>query len=230
MKSKVAIFDLDGTLYNGHTVVGILKVLESKGKFKSEQYNRIKELFEEYSKGVRPYEEMTHEVVTVIAVGLKGEKEKDIKSEIDNFIMDNKEKWYDFSFDLVNLFRGKGYKIIIISGSLRELQEPIEKLIGDLEFYGSNTEVREGVYTGEVERYGANAKAKEETVKEIFSRYGIKDSFGFGDTEADIGFLEKVENSIAVLPSKDLEKISRENGWKIVLKEENVLKEVEEIL
>jgi len=46
---------------------------------------------------------------------------------------------------------------------------------------------------------------------------------GLGDTEADVGFLELVDDPICFNPNKNLYKIARNRNWKIVVERKDVI-------
>jgi phosphoserine phosphatase len=54
----------------------------------------------------------------------------------------------------------------------------------------------------------------------------MKGSYGIGDTESDVKFLEVVENPIAFNPNENLRKIAEKKGWRIVVEKKDVVYEI----
>jgi phosphoserine phosphatase len=54
----------------------------------------------------------------------------------------------------------------------------------------------------------------------------LKDSYGIGDTESDVKFLEIVDHPIAFNPNLNLKTIAEKNGWRIVVEKKDVIYEL----
>jgi phosphoserine phosphatase len=69
-------------------------------------------------------------------------------------------------------------------------------------------------------------------VKQYAYEQGLdfKDSYGIGDTESDIKFLELVEYPIAFNPNQGLFAAAQEHGWRVVVEKKDVIYEISQQL
>jgi phosphoserine phosphatase len=65
-------------------------------------------------------------------------------------------------------------------------------------------------------------------VGQYISEKGIslKESYGIGDTESDVSFLEMVNYPFAFNPNLNLERVARRRKWKIVVEKKDVIYDI----
>ena len=76
----------------------------------------------------------------------------------------------------------------------------------------TNFEVVDGVFTGSILNSLADGK---HVVEELLSNYD-NNNFAFGDSENDIGMLERVKNPVCINPTEKLLEVAKEKGWMVV--------------
>src|ERR687893_70428 len=83
---------------------------------------------------------------------------------------------------------------------------------------GMRSEVRDGVYTGRAAGPFTYREGKAEAIREIAAREGIDltESFAYSDSESDLPMMRAVGHPVAVNPDRALERVAREEGWRIM--------------
>jgi HAD superfamily hydrolase (TIGR01490 family) len=100
-------------------------------------------------------------------------------------------------------------------------QEMAESLAGVLSFdggIGTRSEVRDGVYTGRPDGPLTYRHGKPTAMREVAEREGIDlaESYAYSDSESDLPMLRCVGHPVAVNPDAALERVAREEGWRII--------------
>jgi HAD superfamily phosphoserine phosphatase-like hydrolase len=180
--------------------------LEHKGTY--EKYRMaLVDLYEEYIKGV--------------------DKEEILKASRE-VIRFHEKRTYIFAERLIQRLKKENYCIIAISGSPAEIVEEYnQKHLKFDKVFGSIYELNErGIYTGKT--IFEPTKNKGEVAKQyaVENKIDFKNSYGMGDTESDVSFLELVENPIVFNPNQNLKEIAEKNKWKIVVEKKDVIYEI----
>ena len=90
--------------------------------------------------------------------------------------------------------------------------EAVKEMFGLDGYLCTNFEVVDGIFTGKTLNSLADGK---HIVEELLSNYGGK-TMAFGDSENDIGMLDKVTIPICINPTPELLSYAQEKGWNIV--------------
>src|SRR5215217_3768516 len=79
-------------------------------------------------------------------------------------------------------------------------------------------EVRDGVYTGKPAGPFTYREGKAEAIRELAAREGIDlaESYAYSDSESDLPMLRTVGHPVAVNPDRELERVARDAGWRIM--------------
>ena len=108
-------------------------------------------------------------------------------------------------------------EVYIISNVALPLVEKIANNLGIKNIYATELEIDNGHYTGRIKgniMYGEN-KAK--AAKNILSSNAYSmHSYCYADHYSDLPLFDVVDEKIAVCPSRDLEKIAKQNNWLII--------------
>ena len=83
---------------------------------------------------------------------------------------------------------------------------------------GMRSEVRDGVYTGRPAGPFTYREGKAEAIRELAAERGIdlSESYAYSDSESDLPMLRAVGHPVAVNPDSELERVAREEGWRIM--------------
>jgi len=226
-KKKLAIFDVDGTIFRKNLAFELISELAWMGIFSKKVRNQLVEYYSNWLDHKGVYEDYRKALVSLYEENLKGCKKEDIIKASKYVVPFYKDRTYIFTNNLIDKLKGENYNIIAISGSPSEI---VEEFNGHLKFdavFGTVYEVdKDGFYTGKT--IFEPPKHKGYVAKQYLTEneLSLKDSYGVGDTESDAKFLEIVENPIAFNPNENLKKIAEEKGWKIVVEKKDVIYEI----
>ena len=101
------------------------------------------------------------------------------------------------------------------SQEMAELMAHVLVLDGGI---GTRSEIKDGVYTGRPDGPFTYRSGKAEAIRIVAEEHGIDlgESFAYSDSESDLPMLQAVGHPVAVNPDAELERIARENGWRIM--------------
>jgi HAD superfamily hydrolase (TIGR01490 family) len=224
MKRKLAIFDIDGTIFRSGLFIELFHELIRQGTLKKDV---LKEIEKEYLAWINRrghYMTYARSLVTVFNRELKGKKESDIERAAKKVIFDQKDKVYVFTRELIKKLKKEKYFLLAISGSPNHIVKEFARQYGFDKFFSTvyKTDGKK-IFTGET---GGVSFSKKEAVDTFFKEFGefdYKSSIGVGDTDTDIVFLGKVANPIAFNPSIELGKYAKKKKWRIVVERKDVV-------
>lgn len=227
-KNKLAIFDIDGTIFRKNLHFELITELVYSGVFTKTSKEEIQSLYGKWVNQKHTYEQHRDKMVDLYRKNIVGCKESQIKKAAQKVVSLNAQRVYIFTKDLIKKLRGEGYYLVVISGSPIEIVKEYAEHLKFDKFFGSIYELDEkGFYTGGEIFVPVEDKGK--IVKKLVREedFSFKDSYGVGDTQSDAKFLELVENPIAFNPNKNLKKIAEEKGWKIFAERKDVIYEIQ---
>jgi HAD superfamily hydrolase (TIGR01490 family) len=223
-KRKLAVFDIDGTIFRKNLHFELIDELSWRGIFSQNARRSLVAAYASWLEHKGTYEDYRKKLVQMYSKELAGCRQKDIveaSKKVANF---NKDRTYIFTRNLINALRRKKYTLIAISGSPVEIVKEYNQYLKFDEVFGSvyATDAR-GIYTGK--SIFKPVKHKGQMVGQYAMEKGLSlaGSYGVGDTESDISFLEMVERPIAFNPNMNLEIRARRGGWKIVVEKKDVI-------
>jgi len=227
MKKKLAIFDIDGTVFRKNLHFELIDELSWRGIFSKNARRVLVQIYAKWLEHRGTYEEYRKKIVSTYAKELKGCSQKDIIEASRKVADFNKNRTYIFARDLIKKLRKENYVIIAISGSPIEVINEYNKHIKFDEVFGSVYETDgQGIYTGKA--IFEPVRHKGHLVGQYISEKGIslKESYGIGDTESDVSFLEMVDYPFAFNPNLNLERVARRRKWKIVVEKKDVIYDI----
>lgn len=227
-KQKLAIFDIDGTIFRKNLHFELINELSWLKIFPKEVRVRLTEVYSNWVEHEGTYEDYRKALVDLYAQHIAGCTREDVLKASKIVVPFHAKRTYIFSENLIKKLRKEGYRLIVISGSPLEIVEEYNRhyLKFDDVFGSVYTVDKEGKYTGEASF--EPSKNKGQIVEDYIGRHGLslEDSYGIGDTESDIGFLKLAENPIAFNPNQGLKEVAEKEGWKIVVEKKDVIYEI----
>jgi HAD superfamily hydrolase (TIGR01490 family) len=223
---KVAIFDIDGTIFRKNLHFELLDELVYMGIFEKEVRKELVKLYGNWLNHEGTYDAYRKKLVKLYEQHIQGCKKADIQKASQKVADFNAKRVYVYTRDLIEKYR-KDHYMIVISGSPAEIVECYAEIFNFDSFFGSVYEVdEEGLYTGRPEF--EPTKDKGGVIREFVDKKGfsLDNSVGVGDTESDAKFLEIVTHPVAFNPNKNLKKIAEKMGWKIVVEKKDVVYEI----
>jgi len=223
--TKLAVFDIDGTIFRSSLVIELSHALVSAGIFPMAAKKEIQKEFLAWLDRKGTYEAYINKVVSIYIKHIKGKRYTKVKRIAQGVINYQKDRVYRYTRDLVKKLRGQNYFLVAISGSPSYIVSAYAKAIGFNLFFGTELEVKDGKFSGKVINLDS-AFDKAGVVKKIAKKYpsiNLKNSVAVGDTESDTAMLKLVGEPIAFNPNFGLAKVAKANGWKVIVERKNVV-------
>lgn len=224
-KKKIAIFDIDGTIFRKNLQFELINELSWMNIFPRKVRDQIVTLYTNWLEHKGTYEQYRRGLVDLYEKHITGCTLEEVERASKIVISFHQDRTYIFAEKLIRKLRAENYHLIAISGSPIEIVKEYDRrhLKFDAVFgsiYGLDAK---GVYTGET--HYEPVKHKGNLVKQYVYEHGLtlEDSYGMGDTESDASFLEIVANPIAFNPNENLKAIAQEKCWRIVVEKKDVV-------
>ncbi len=227
-KNKLAVFDIDGTIFRKNLHFELINELAWMKIFPSVARNTLTEVYANWLKHEGTYEDYRKALVSLYATHIKGCSYEDVIKASKIVVPFHAKRTYIYAEKLMKKLRAEHYHLIAVSGSPIEVVEEynnhylkFDKVFGSV--YALDEERR---YTGEA--FFEPSKNKGIIVQQYRDEHKLTlaDSYGVGDTESDITFLRLVEHPIAFNPNQNLKSVAEKEGWKIVVEKKDVVYEI----
>jgi HAD superfamily phosphoserine phosphatase-like hydrolase len=227
-KTKLAIFDIDGTVFRSEVMMEIIDRMIQRGLLPKRAYQGLLEAKDSWKDRQGSFEQYSARVVHLIQHHFGGVLVAEFEQIAEQVIDEVRFHQYRYTRDLMGELRGKGYILLAISGMLKQALELYNRTLEFDYIFGSELQVESGAFTSKP--HGMQPyHNKSETVRYFLSEHGeftLDDSYGVGDTEDDEGFLELVANPVAFNPNKKLFDIAQKRGWPVVVERKDVIYEL----
>lgn len=222
---KLAIFDIDGTIFRGSLTISLVERLIRDEVFPPEARNVYVQSRKKWVEREGDYDAYINSLVKSFMQNIKGAKYEDILRAAEAVVKEEKGFVYRYTRDLTESLKKKGYFMLAVSHSPKTIVEIFGKALGFTKVYGMLYEIgASDRFTGEIIDLHLIAN-KANIVKRVIEKEGLsfKGSVGVGDTESDIGFLELVEKPICFNPNKKLYQHARRMKWTTVVERKDVI-------
>jgi HAD superfamily hydrolase (TIGR01490 family) len=224
---KIAVFDVDGTIFRSSLVVELVNGFVERGIFPHIAEKELNKDYIAWLNRTGSFENYIKKVVDIFKKHIGGSEEKLTKKTLKEIVKSQKDHTYVFTRELIKRLKKENYFLIAISGSPVFSVEEFAKKWGFDRYFGSVYEVKKGKFTGKI--LNDPAWLKHEVLSNFLKenkKFGLKGSVGVGDSEIDISFLKLVDNPIAFNPDIKLAKYAKANKWRIIIERKNVIYEL----
>ncbi len=111
-----------------------------------------------------------------------------------------------------------GRPVYIVTAASQELADVLAHVLVLDGGIGMRSEVRDGVYTGRAAGPFTYREGKAEAIRQLAASEGIDlaESYAYSDSESDLPMMRTVGYPVAVNPDRALERVAREEGWRIM--------------
>ena len=227
-KKKVAIFDVDGTIFRSSLLIQVVNRLIEDGVFPKSTREVYEAQFEKWLNREGDYQEYIDAVVKAFVAHLKGIHYDELARAADEIVEEQWKRVYRYSRDLLRELKKDGYFLLAISHSPKTVLDKFTPRLGFDKTYGMLYETGpQDLFTGKVidEHLIFN---KANIVKRAVEKENLtlEDSIGVGDTESDIPFLELVAKPICFNPNQKLYRHAKRMKWKVVVERKDVIYEL----
>jgi HAD superfamily hydrolase (TIGR01490 family) len=226
--TKLAVFDIDGTIFRSSLVIELIDILIAQGVFPSVAQKEIQAEYLAWKNRHGSYEAYINKVVKIYVKYIAGKSFAQVNAGAKKVIALQKDRVYRFTRDLIVSLKKKGYMLVAISGSPNYIVEKYAKAVGFDLFFGTELEVVAGKFTGKVANI-ESATNKAKILKSLAEKYNanLKNCLAVGDTDGDIEMLKLVGKPIAFNPNLHLAKYAKKNKWKTVVERKDVVYSVQ---
>ncbi len=224
---KVAIFDIDGTIFRSSLLVEVTEAMIRRGMFPEKARQRYADAYKLWLDREGSYEDYIMAVVRAFAEHIPGIGLEDFQGIGREVVQANKGRVYRYTRDLLKELKAQGYFLLAISLSPKTVVHEFAIELGFDKVYGL-------LYKWEEDRYGEGLESTEiledkgRTLMRAVEKEGLtlESSVGVGDTEGDIKFLKLVSRPICFNPNRMLYDHARKAKWEVVVERKDVIYEL----
>ena len=227
-KRKVAIFDIDGTIFRSSLLIELVEVFIEKGIFLDSVHREYEQEKISWLNREGGYHDYIMGVVGVFMRNIKGVTKEEYMNAV-NVVMERyKSRTYIFTKELIAKLKAEGYFLLAISYSPKNILDSFCKELGFDKVYGKLYEIDdEGVFTGVItddDFISDKALVLNRAVEK--ENLTLENSVGVGDTESDIKFLSLVSRPICFNPNMNLWNHAKEVAWEVIVERKDVVYEI----
>lgn len=227
LKKKLAIFDIDGTIFRKNLHFELLEELVWLKIFNKGVREELVHLYGNWLNNEGTYEAYRFKLVDLYEQNIKGcDQEKVIEAA--KIVADfNAKRTFIFARKVLEQLR-PDHIMVAISGSPIEIVKEYARIFDFDAYFGSVYEIdKNKIYTGKTIFEPTHDKGA--VVKQFVAENDISlvDSFGMGDTKSDAKFLELVDNPIAFNPDAELKELADKANWKLIVEKKDVIYEID---
>ena len=232
VSQKIAVFDIDGTIFRSSLIIEVFNALIDAGVFPHEARDVVERSFVRWLDRKGHYNDYLMKLVHTYYEYLPGTKSVLVDAVIEGVIDRQKDRVYRYTRDLIAALRKKRYLLIAISNSQHAMVEAFAHTQGFDAAIGRTLEMKDGAYTGRQMYNGrpfpiASHLDKVEILKHYLDaediRADLARSYAVGDSEGDIPLLESVGHPIAFNPSLPLARTAKRRSWSMIVERKDVI-------
>ncbi len=228
-KIKLAVFDIDGTIFRSSLLIQLINGLVEEGVFPTTASKEMEKDYLAWLDRKGTYDNYIGQVVNIYWKYIRGVRVGDIKKVAHEVIAWQKDRVYRYTRDLIKKCKKEGYFLVAISGSPDYIVSAFAKDTGFDASFGSVSEIEKGVFTGRAlnrDTVTNKEKVLRRLVKNLPVSADMSESIAVGDSEGDIPMLKMVGKPIAFNPNRILAQYAQKNGWKIVVERKDVIYDI----
>lgn len=227
-KKKLAVFDVDGTIFRSSLLIQLVDRLIENDVFPKSTRKIYEAEHEKWLNREGDYQEYIHAVVLAFNKHLKGIHYSALADAAEEIVEEQWKRVYRYTRDLIKDLKKRDYYILAVSHSPKTVLDKFCPRLGFDKAYGIVYEIGpQELFTGNVvDDHLIYNKAN--IVKRAVEKEGLTltNSIGVGDTESDIPFLEMVAKPICFNPNMKLYKHAKRMKWKVIVERKDVIYEL----
>lgn len=222
---KLAVFDVDGTLFDGNMGIEFLKVLLGKQLFPADLGKTIYSWYAKYKSGEVDKALAVDEIYKVYAKGMLGLQRSVAEQVANETFAGVKKDIFPFVPELFSILRREGFELILLSGSPVEMVNclAVHLSLSLSSVVAGTLGVRGGLYSGETLSYPGSAQQKVDELEKLIKAQNWEvdwsASLAMGDNERDMMILKKVGHPFVIqgsLSNADFHQLALGFGWQVL--------------
>lgn len=222
MDKKLAVFDIDGTLFRWQLYHELVYRLKDKGCFPPHVAAQLDEAFIGWNTRRTSFSDYEAKMLGLFTAHLSRIPPDLFDATAKEVVNTSGHKVYQYTHHLLRDLRSKGYFLLAVSGSQQEIVDHFASLYGFDAWIGTLYERDEHGFTGSVTRIVPGHKARLINAYVKKHHMHLTESVAIGDSGTDIELLQRVDHPIAFNPSADLLAVAQHEKWKIVIERKNI--------
>ncbi len=225
---KVAIFDVDGTIFRSSLLIEVVDQLIRDGVFAEDVQATYAKQQEKWLDREGDYQAYIEGVVKAFRENIKGIHYGSLADAAETVVAAHWKRTYRYTRDLLKELKRKDYYLLAVSHSPKTVLDKFCPRLGFDKVYGMMYEIGpQDCFTGAViDEHLIYNKANIIRRAAEKEKLILADSIGVGDTESDIPMLDAVENPICFNPNAKLYAHAKRRQWKVVVERKDVVYEL----
>jgi phosphoserine phosphatase len=185
MTTTAALFDWDGTVRRGFTIVSWFDFLASIGAIPPDSAHHLKQLFEDYNRGKILHDDLAATSAKLYAQSLAGTKCAMIEARAHDFHNIDKAELFHQAVDLLRFLESRNVAVIVVSGAPAEVLACYQRVFSISAFHALTLKSENGFYTGHLIRNPGTAQGKRAALAELATTGSQNFLVGVGNSESD---------------------------------------------
>ncbi|MBI4484005.1 MAG: HAD-IB family hydrolase [Acidobacteria bacterium] len=149
---------------------------------------------------------------------LAGKSAEAMKALAAKFLLQAPSLVWPLARDRIWEHLGRGHLVVIVSGSLDLLVQPLARMLQADLALGTTLDAREGKLTGTVNGQHPCGRSKASLIRQLQGQWDVdlQRSYGYGNRSSDAAFLKLLGHPVAVNPDPGLKREALQSGWPIL--------------
>jgi HAD superfamily phosphoserine phosphatase-like hydrolase len=223
-KRKVAVFDVDGTIFRSSLLIEVVEQLVRDGVFSEDVQAMYAKKQERWIDREGDYGSYIQAVVKTFTTHIAGVHYGALVDASKKVVAAQRKRTYRYPRALIKQLKDRGYYLLAISHSPKTILDKFCPQLGFDKVYGL-------LYETDAEERFTGALMDEQALDKAYlirraidkESLGLLGSVGVGDTESDIPFLEIVQRPICFNPNAKLYEHAKKKKWKVVVERKDVI-------
>jgi phosphoserine phosphatase len=219
---KIAVLDVDGTIFDGAVGLHLLHALVDRGLCDTAIAGGIFELLKLYARGGLERGAMVEQTTRQLGLAIAGRDHRQVDAVGIEVVERTRGHVFPFVAGFLADLARRGYAILLISSSPEQVVAPLAASLGVPDHRGALFTVSQGKYTGEVERI-PGAPGQKQRILEAYLREMAAPPeriFAMGNSLSDLNVLELADYPLVFEPEPSLRRIAEAHGWTVASRDD----------
>ncbi|WP_283779180.1 HAD family hydrolase [Streptomyces durmitorensis] len=214
---KLAVLDMDGTLFNGFLAADMAKALARTAECDTASAEVALDAIHRYQAGVISHDECASDFYEAYGQAVTGLRAVTLDELAHRVWKKSRLHVFGHAKPLVTWLQAQQMTVCLLSGSPDNVLRPAARQLGIKRYWGMTLAQAGGHLTGRVERAPALRGAKSKILEHITRTTSVDwaSSFAMGDSSSDIDVLDKVGRAVAFEPDGELRQTAEKRGWTV---------------
>lgn len=228
MSNYLAVFDVDGTLFHSFLLEEVIEELAAREIFSKDAPQEYARQRKNWITTHTDYRTYVDTVLKTFQKHIKGVTYSDFNEVAEAVVERNRNHIFSYTRQLITDLSRNDYFLLAVSHSPKGVVDKFCQEFGFDKVYGVFYELGPSDrFTGEItdEHVISN---KSNIIRRVAQQENIplEQSFGIGDSEDDIPFLEMMDRPICFNPTRELYRHGKLNHWQVVVEQKGVIYEL----